>query len=375
MKGVFIVNDKRVLSGEGGIPGKIRNQVKVFNLNDIECKIYILEDGINNPDSIIAKIIYMMPFSNILPKWQYTDKFDNIDFIYFRRPSCFTFSTLRFLRQIKKMGIRIILEIPTYPYDKEFDSFMLKVLLIRDKVIRNQLRKYVDLITYLGDEQPSGYIWGIKSIKLFNGIDCSSISVVSPRPHDSINLLCISSCEYWHGYERIIRGLSDYYSLSPEDSVKLHIVGDGPELNKYKEETKRLNLGDKVVFYGKLYGKDLDELYDEMDISIGCLGFHRKKMKVSSELKSRESFAKGLPFAASCDIDMFLAHPTEFFCRLNSGEDSINISEIVAFYNGLLSQFKTRKDLITNIREYADLYFDINKQFVSVVKFLKEGSV
>lgn len=372
MRGVFIVNDQSVLLGQGGIAGKIRNQVKVLNKNGLNCSLCVLEPGISRSDTLKSKFLYSLPFSNILPRWKVSKQLVDADYIYFRRPLCITHSLLRFLKRLKKQGTKIILEIPTFPYDKEFDSIALKVVLFRDRLNRRRLKKYVDLITYLGDKQPSGYIWGVKSIQLKNGIDCSSIRIITPKRHNSINLICVSSCEYWHGYERLIKGLYNYQHSTNSIKVFIHVVGEGPELQKYCDEVTRFGLEQYVFFHGKLYGEELDSLYDEMDVSIGCLGFHRKNMIVSSELKSRESFAKGLPFAASCDIDVFLDYPTEYFLKLESGEEPISIDSIVDFYNYLATK-GSKEQVISEIRDYAESHFDIMNQFLPVVSFIKEG--
>lgn len=50
-----------------------------------------------------------------------------------------------------------------------------------------------------------------------------------------------------HGYDRVIRGLSNYYKENPKVKVCFHIVGKGDEIPKLKSLTKQLHM-DKYVF-------------------------------------------------------------------------------------------------------------------------------
>ena len=78
---------------------------------------------------------------------------------------------ISYLKFLKKINLKVILEIPTYPYDGEVkDNFFTKW----DKKYRKELHKYVDKgVTYSNDKK----IWGITCINISNGIDLDEIKL------------------------------------------------------------------------------------------------------------------------------------------------------------------------------------------------------
>lgn len=73
--------------------------------------------------------------------------------------------------------MKIILEIPTYPYDGEKINHtgIKKKKYWIEKKYRKSLYKYVDrVVTFSEDDE----IFGIKTIKISNGIDLETISLI-----------------------------------------------------------------------------------------------------------------------------------------------------------------------------------------------------
>lgn len=65
--------------------------------------------------------------------------------------------TIHFVRMLKKQGVRVLLEIPTYPYDHEYSSGMEKVQLYTDKLFRHAFCRYVDfIVTFSSDDRIFG---------------------------------------------------------------------------------------------------------------------------------------------------------------------------------------------------------------------------
>lgn len=369
-KGLFIINSPSVIEKNTGISNKIKTQIELLSKYDLNCQMYVLSDGVHDISLNLRRLHMISPWGNIFPQWHYSDEITNSDYIYLRRPQIIKRPMIRFFKLAKKNNplIKVILEIPTYPYDQEQRRKWFKWL---DQYYRRKLYGLVDLITYIGNPVPSGKLWRIRAIQLYNGISVKAVKVIEPKPHNGINILCISSCEFWHGYERLLYGVTDYLSMSnnPKE-FHVNIVGDGPYLNLYKKIVSDNSIEKYVKFLGELKGEELDALYDSIDISIGTLGCHRKNLTVSSELKSRESFAKGIPFAGSCDIDIFMAHPTEYFLKLQEGESPVQIESIINFTETIYSS-SSRKQVISNIRNYAVKYMDYERVFEPVISFIK----
>ena len=75
----------------------------------------------------------------------------------------------------------------------------------------------------------------------------------------------------------------------------------------------------------------LGELYKKMDIAIGTLALHRKKMEEASPLKVREYVAYGLPVIIGyIDIDL---NNEEFILNIGNYEENVveSIDAIVKF--------------------------------------------
>lgn len=189
---------------------KIRNQIKAFRQYGLE----VLELTLPYSKNPLLRILYRFPFYNGYPIWKYDKSMAETDFIYLRRPFVMTGYMRNVLKQIKENNpkIKIILELPTYPYDQEIAHFKLsKPFLLRDRYNRNRLKGVVDRIATLSEDKE---IFGIPTIKIINGIDVSAVKprVVSERKEDEIHLCAVALFKEWHAYERLLLGMADYYN-------------------------------------------------------------------------------------------------------------------------------------------------------------------
>jgi len=66
--------------------------------------------------------------------------------------------------------------------------------------------------------------------------------------------------------ETLIEGQEDI--VKKEKNAKLLIVGDGPDINKYKELAKKLKVDDNVIFTGKVPWDDMPKYYQLPDIFV-----------------------------------------------------------------------------------------------------------
>lgn len=99
----------------------------------------------------------------------------------------------------------------------------------------------------------------------------------------------MAEIHYWHGYDRIIKGLAEYYLTKPQYKVYFHIVG---ELSGERERQeilpiiKQNALEPYVILYGNMHGNDLDQLFSKADMGIGSLGRHRSGITHIKTLKT-----------------------------------------------------------------------------------------
>ena len=142
MKGLFLIFHG--FEAFNGISKKIRYQVKALKECGLEMHTCWLDDTDNHKrrmvdESIIAdygfgikgKILKRIEFDSIV---HYVQK-ENIDFIYVRYVHNASPFSIRLMKLLKKTGARIVMEIPTYPYDQEYFSIKEKIELYTDKGI------------------------------------------------------------------------------------------------------------------------------------------------------------------------------------------------------------------------------------------------
>lgn len=276
----------------------------------------------------------------------------------------------RVLRTLHQNGSKIVVEIPTYPYDKEKNKGIAWwILFTWDKLLRHRLKRNVNRIfTYSRDEE----IFGIPTICSSNGLDFDTVRMrKEKKPDGVIDLVAVAGLAKWHGYDRLLKGMGEYYRKKNDRIVNFHIVGDGPPMEEYKRIIAEYDLQEHVFFYGILTGEALDDVYDRCDLGVENLGFHRTGVFYASTLKSREYAAKGLPFLTSLKLDVFEGE--DFILKFAADESDIDVERIVGFYDKIY-EGKDEEAVGLRIRQKAQQVCDINVTMRPVIQYLKEGS-
>ena len=117
---------------------------------------------------IVAKLKKRIDFSSIV---RYIER-EGIDMLYLRSFHNANPFTINLVRKIHQLGVKIIFEIPTYPYDQEYATLKEKFQIAADRLFRKQFCKYVDrIVTFSNDDT----IFGCPTIRISNGIDFNSI--------------------------------------------------------------------------------------------------------------------------------------------------------------------------------------------------------
>ncbi len=270
---------------------------------------------------------------------------EGIEFVYAR---CFQNANpwlIRFFRRLRQAGIRAVTEIPTYPYDQEFVGFPFQTRLnLRvDQLFRNRLSQQMDAIVTFSDATE---IFGQRTINISNGVDFDSIplhqpSSISHHP-SSLHLIGVAEVHYWHGFDRLIAGLGEYYSQQPEDArqrteVFFHIVGgvapsemhDSVHAPGFAELIDKYKIKDRIIFHNQLFGEALDAVFNQCQFAIGSLGRHRSGITVIKTLKNREYATRGIPFIYS-ETDSDFDHQP-YVLKAPADESPIDIQQIIDF--------------------------------------------
>lgn len=339
MKLLFIVYS--VIDETNGISKKIQAQVEGLRKTGIDVSLchYLEIEGIRywavngKPIALIgsgitAHLRYYYYFS---PIFEYI-KENAVDIVYLRYVHNATPFMLYFFKNLKKWNIKLFIEIPTYPYDGEYPhpNLLKKIQLRIEKLSRGTFNKYVKkVITYSDDKE----IFDIETIRLSNSIALNRIPLKERKINEgNIRFIGVANLSFWHGFDRFLYGLHNYYLTTNERNIFFDIVGNGDLMVELKNLSKNLRLEDVVIFHGSLSGKQLDDVFERADIGVGCLGCHRKGIKEVKSLKNVEYAARGIPFIYSENNSDF--DSMKYVIKIIPDESPINISEILtAFYH------------------------------------------
>ena len=343
MKALFLIFHG--FDAANGISKKIHYQVKALKACDTDvrlCYYDITPDGhrrwmaddevlVDFGTGTMAKIKKRFSFSSIA---DYVKR-EKIGFVYIRSYHNANPFTIGMVRKMKLAGAKVVIEIPTYPYDQEYITTRMKMDITVDQCFRRKLAKLTDGIVTFSD---AAEIFGQRTIRISNGIDFDAVKLKTSfdNYHHELHLIGVAEVHYWHGYDRLIRGLADYYRSNPAYKVYFHLVG---ELSGERERQEILPpIGDNalepyVILHGARHGDELDALFEQAEFAIGSLGRHRSGITHIKTLKNREYAARGIPFVYSETDDDFEQMP--YVMKVPADESPIDIPSLILFRNNM----------------------------------------
>lgn len=348
---------------DSGVERKVRAQGKALN-QYLDCELVILPPA-EYTGSLSEKIIRRLPLTAAWRKWDYRGEFNDTDFLYIRQVY-HDDSFVRYLRAIKKQNprIKIIYEIPTYPYDAETHfSVSNASFVVKEHTARKAAAKFFDrIVTFYGQKE----IWGVPCIDLINGYDFSSVELPQRERSDAIHVISVALTAFWHGYDRFLSGLANYYDHGGVEDIVYHYVGS--VIPEHEQFVKEHHLEDHVIFHGMQSGEPLKALMKQSFIGVDVLGGHRKDYPVSSSLKSREYCAYGIPVITSSPID-FLPKDSPYQFLAPYDDSPVDMEAVASFYHSLYGG-KNCSEVAAEIRAYAEARCDMKTTMKPVADWL-----
>ena len=331
-----------------GITKKIRNQVKGLRENGHEvhlCYYTFSPDGhrCRYADNTIIADYGTGLTAAIRQRLSYGCIYDycrtqGIQFVYARSFMNANPWLIRLFSRLRRAGIRAVTEIPTYPYDGEFVGFPLlaRLGLYTDRIFRRRLAARMDAMVTFSDVTE---IFGQRTINISNGVDMDSIPLHHPvTTPGEIHILGVAEVHYWHGFDRMIAGLGEYYNKEEHPrEIFFHIVGgvaqsemhDSVHAPGFAELIEKYGISNRVVFHGQLHGNELDSVFDRCVFAVGSLGRHRSGITDIKTLKNREYATRGLPFIYSERDSDFDDKP--YVMKAPADESPIDVKNILEF--------------------------------------------
>ena len=349
-----------------GISKKMLAQIKGLRQNGHEvhlCYYDIAKDGsrCRYVDDTVIKNYGKGRWASILQRMDYNCVNDyclrnGIELVYARSFMNASPFVNRLFRKLKQCGIKCLMEVPTYPYDKEFDSLPLKhtLGLWVDRLYRKKLASYMEAIVTFSDYKS---IFGQRTINISNGVDFDTLPLHHPVDNKKeLHLIGVAEVHPWHGFDRMIHGLGEYYLQHPtrdtqHPEVYFHIVGGvwPAEMNGskmapgFKPIMQRYGIEDKVIFHGRLFGKELDEVFNLCSFGVGSLARHRSGITVIKTLKNREYACRGIPFIYSEQDSDFDSQP--YVLKAAPDETPVRVQDIVDFCQHIPEASEIRKSV------------------------------
>lgn len=359
MKGVYL--HFFGLNKFSGISKKINYQIEALERCGLDmhlCSVEIDSNGIqrrvcnskeidNFGNGFLAKFGKWIFFNNL---FKYIIE-NGIGFLYVRSFYNTNPMLLRMFSKLKKHGVKVVVEYPTYPYDIETKSEHIRYqpIFFLNRIFRGFLKGRVERVVTFTELKE---IDGVKCVNISNAIDFNSIKL-SKRPvfdGSYFSMIAVAEVHFWHGFDRVIRGLKEYYdsTIIDDNKVEVHfnIVGEGsiPDRDALIKLTKELSLDNYVHFHNNQYGEALDSLFEQSHFAIASLGRHRTGISKIKTLKNREYAARGFSFAYSENDSDFDNMPYVF--KIKPNESAVDIVSLLEFYRGLdISPQEIRKSI------------------------------
>jgi glycosyltransferase involved in cell wall biosynthesis len=239
--------------------------------------------------------------------------------------------------RLRRLGVKAVTEIPTYPYDQEFRTFpwTTRLGLAVDKLFRRRLSGRMNAIVTFSDADE---IFGQRTIRISNGVDFDSIPLHQPpTTMEPLHLIGVAEVHYWHGFDRLVAGIGEYYKHGGRREVYFDIVGgvhpnymhNLPQAPGFQVLIDKYGINDHIIFHGQLFGEQLDNVFNQSQFAIGSLARHRSGITVIKTLKNREYATRGIPFVYSEQDSDFDHQP--YVMKVPADESPIDIGQIIDF--------------------------------------------
>lgn len=292
-----------------------------------------------------------------MAKWDYT---------YWRLAPCWL-TTYQASKSIRKNGAQYVLEFPTFSSVREKQlSRIRELFLVYSDFWQRKVEKQVNCFVMIG-EDVGGEYRGKPAVNISNGINLDTLVMRNPKQDpECIHILALASMSYWHGYDRLIQSLAEYRG---DHKIRIHMVGgdDGGSLTEWKKLTSKLGLNDSVIFHGQKNGSELEEMFDLCDVGINSMGMYRKGFTMTSELKTREYAARGLPFVCSVQDPSLIEEGDSLWLQIPNDDTIPDMEDIVDF----ALRMREDRNHTYKLREYAREHMTWESQYKRVFKLMK----
>lgn len=191
---------------------------------------------------------------------------------------------------------------------------------------------------------------GNKSRMIYNrdGVNVNSVPLraVDEKQTDVFKLIFLkgsSTQQPWSGLERLIKSIN----ARPDLKFQLYICGNVIDKENYQY--------DFITLTGMLNGKELDDLINKVDIGVSNLANYLIGFNETTNMKSREYYARGLPFIQSNTMpDIQWTEAEQYYLYIENNASLIDMDRVKDF----ILRMRSDKHHIKKMRTFAENNLD-----------------
>lgn len=382
----------------GSVQKKVLNQIKALRLAGSDCKgLFFTTDSTDGLQTDEAEFIRVEKIAGGLFRSSrqraeyhkavyryFTDNSPEFDLIFYRYPGAHRYLHLLMHLLNKKVFFEHLTaetrEIKLYARENKLRLSISSLLsyyefyfmpLFREWMYGKSIRKKAafgicnsaDIAAYEIRESGGSY----KTLVLGDAVNTSEYKIKGIRiPDKELKLIFLKGAATeadFNGLDRLMKGMALY-----KGTLKLKLYLRGVNLKKEMELAKSLGVGEMIDWGGFISKEEADVLMEEMHLGVSALAVHRKGLKSTTTIKSREYFARGIPFIfGHHDPDFSGNDEARKYClELPANEDPIDIYKVLEW---LFSCVKIHEYNLA-MRTYANNHLDYNVKMKMLCQYI-----
>ncbi len=183
-----------------------------------------------------------------------------------------------------------------------------------------------------------------------DGADCMNVTMRNYQPNEGkyklIFLKGSSMQQPWAGLDRLVHSIK----ARPDLDIHLYITGRVFDIENYRYPF--------VTLTGRLEEQELNELINSVDIGVSNLANYLIKFNQTTNLKSRDYYARGLPFIQSNYMpDIEGTEGSKYYLNLPNDDSLLDMDKIISF----IDTMRQDKEHPSKMRAFALNYLSWNK--------------
>lgn len=355
------------------------NQVEIEEIEGLKFYRSAPVSGLMSKLPVLNQMSYIAPMVKRILE---VIEIEKPDIIHAHSPAL---NGLAALKAGRKSGLPVVYEIRAFWEDAAVDHGTCKEDDLRYRLTRKletHVVKHANAVTTICEGLKNDLInRGFHKEKFTvipNAVNVEQFAILEQKDKALEQELDFENCQVlgflgsFYGYEGIDLTVAAMPSILAENpSVRLLLVGGGPQEQNLKQQVVLLGLEGKVIFTGRVPHSDIGKYYSLVDLLV----YPRKAMRLTNlvtPLKPLEAMAQGKPVIAS-DVgghkELIKDNETGFLFKAGDVEQlSQRICELLKDKETLQSVLVRGRDYVENVRNWQNSVTNYLPMYKSLIK-------